>query len=205
MKPSHDSRQRWDASREAGDRLAESRLLWTIGMVNLDRGQPTEARAWMVEGLEVCREVGNRFDEAYTLGVLGLADERLGDLDGAKHHLEAAIALTRETDVLHIEQLWQGKLALLRARQGDDDAKRRLAEAIGRLKGEGHVSLAADLLLDRAEFAHVRGHADDVRLDLREFAALRQQGIVDKRYTVRAAALERSLATDGAGGPGLAG
>ncbi len=84
--------------------------LWTRALVAWRTGHSEEARAWLVEALDLSRGTGDRVREARVLGSLGNLYQSMGRLDEAKAHQEAALTIHRATAQRRAEGTTLGNL-----------------------------------------------------------------------------------------------
>jgi tetratricopeptide (TPR) repeat protein len=82
-----------------GDLGGQGYVCSQLGLLALDRGNASDARERLIEGLRLRWNAGERGAAADTLEALAEAFRRLGDTDLSAKVLQAAIALRRETGI----------------------------------------------------------------------------------------------------------
>src|SRR6185295_15762111 len=88
-------RRALDDARRIGDRGAEVRSLWMLGMAN-KVGHVDEAVTLWTAGLALAREIGDRRHEGQFLAWQGVVAQERGRPDEARRLFEQAIELHRE-------------------------------------------------------------------------------------------------------------
>ncbi|MFI9788227.1 regulator [Kitasatospora sp. NPDC051984] len=82
-----------DATRKAGDRIAEQWILTSGGQGLRGAGKTRESAQWYADALVVAQENGDRRAEGQALIGLGHAHRDLGELDSARARFEQALVL----------------------------------------------------------------------------------------------------------------
>lgn len=113
-----------EATRQAGDREAESVTLGNLGLVYLNQGRWDEAIEHYQTILTIFPELGDRHGEAQILNSLGIVYRNMGRWDEAIEQFQASLTIKRELGDRHGEAQNLNNLGIAYAQQD------RLDEAI---------------------------------------------------------------------------
>ncbi|KDN86182.1 hypothetical protein KCH_19990 [Kitasatospora cheerisanensis KCTC 2395] len=81
------------AARKVGERIAEQRMLTSLGQGRRNAGRIQESADWFAQALVVAEEIGDRKGKGQALIGLGHAHRDLGELDSARARFEEALVL----------------------------------------------------------------------------------------------------------------
>jgi class 3 adenylate cyclase/tetratricopeptide (TPR) repeat protein len=149
-----------DLARELGDRLAESKALWNLMLLNVfGGGDLREALDAGVRSLAIARELDAREQMAFTLNDLWRPYAAIGDLRASRASLEEATPIWRELGNLPMLSENLASLGSLRHLAGEDrqalelsQEAVRISEEIGNLWGRAYGLMNAyHIYLDRGE------------------------------------------------------
>ncbi len=195
--------------RATGYPRGEAYCLHDLASIALERGDPSEASALLVDALDAARRVGERHMESKLRVLLGLVYADMGALDEARVELERALLLSRgEAPQLNFAAHALAARSILAASRGEmEESARSLAEArelapdAARLQevlavAAAHLALARSpnsaSARDRAERVRDAPGSSDARCAARALARLLEDAA---RPAAAAAAIE--VAPDG--------
>lgn len=139
----------------SGDLIRELAIRWHLGRVAIYQGRLSQARAVLLEGIEVARQVGSPLEAVYLLRLLALALELLGEEDELTRRLQEGVALAGSLGQSGDEGLMRTRLGALRVRQGDLAAAERAFAAARRALAELPHTLNALYLEQQMAWYHL--------------------------------------------------
>jgi tetratricopeptide (TPR) repeat protein len=149
-------------ARELGDRMAESKALWNLMILNVfGGGDLREALDAGERSLEIARELEAREQMAFTLNDLWRPYAAVGDLAASRATLEEATPIWRELGNLPMLSENLASIASLKRMAGEESEalalsleSYRISEEIGNLWGQSYALMNAfGVYLDRGELA----------------------------------------------------
>ncbi|MEU7488650.1 BTAD domain-containing putative transcriptional regulator [Streptomyces sp. NPDC042319] len=166
------------AARRAGDRTAEARAVYRLGMVCFWQGHYQQARDHLDQSLALFRQTGNAVGEGDALSHLGLVRWRQGHYQQATEHHQHAIALFRQAGDSDGEALALLFLGLSAWRQGEcGPAIDRLQQALSLCRQLGNRSGEAYALTAQGWFHCSQGdHERAIELHDQALRLFRQLG-----------------------------
>ena len=147
-------------ARELGDRMAESKALWNLMILNVfGGGDLREALDAGERSLEIARELEAREQMAFTLNDLWRPYAAVGDLAASRATLEEATPIWRELGNLPMLSENLASIASLKRMAGEESEalalsleSYRISEEIGNLWGQSYALMNAfGVYLDRGE------------------------------------------------------
>jgi DNA-binding SARP family transcriptional activator/tetratricopeptide (TPR) repeat protein len=123
---------------QAGLQLDRRLPLGDMGAIAAAAGNAVEARAWLVESLDIARKVADRTQEIFCHGHLGWLCARLNQPDEGLVHLQAALALAESIDS-PAEQSWlqSGLAAVFRLKAAVSQAHAHALRALELAQAHG--------------------------------------------------------------------
>ncbi len=130
--------------REVGDRLSESRVLFSMGTVLMAQGRDAEAAKRTDEALAIARQIGAKAEAASALNNLGSRLLEHGDLAGAQSRYQQALGLYTELGEKRLTALTLTNLGEVLFARGDLKKSRDShEEALGMNRQLGDAAGAA--------------------------------------------------------------
>jgi tetratricopeptide (TPR) repeat protein len=178
-----------ELARELGDRLAESKSLWNLMLLNVfGGGDLREALEVGERSLAIARELNAREQMAFTLNDLWRPYASVGDLGAARQSLEEATPIWRELGNLPMLSENLASLGTLRWLGGDvagafelSQESLRISEEIGNLWGQAYG------LMNTAATDRDRGEIGRAIATMRDCIAIAERGgFIPPQATVRA-------------------
>ncbi len=117
-----------ELARASNDRLNESRLINSLGMLALEQRNLAQARSCFERSLNLAQEGGNLLAQSMPLANLGSVAGYQGDFTAAKNYYEQSLALAREIGKRSGEGLILGNLGWISGIMGEYEKARAYAE-----------------------------------------------------------------------------
>jgi CHAT domain-containing protein/Tfp pilus assembly protein PilF len=104
---------------EIGDKNSRALVVYDIGSVNWNLGNPRQAMKYLKDALQIAEEINNQFIKQMCLGIMGLVYWNLGQYSEATNCYENAIELARKYKIKNWEGIHLGNLAIIFTEMGD--------------------------------------------------------------------------------------
>jgi predicted ATPase/class 3 adenylate cyclase len=147
-----------DLARRTGSHQSEAGLLNLLGLIYLDQGKSSEARACLELGLGIADEIGDRRSKARSLNNLGNLAGTEGSYAAAHFYYLDTLEITREIGDRRGEGLVSGNLGWIARNLGDFAAARSYAEQNIRIAREiGDQLLEAYAMINLSSLSEIAG------------------------------------------------
>ena len=173
-------------ARERSDRVAESKILGSLGGIFREQARREEAQANFGAAIDIAREVGNRRLEGKLIGSLASLHAELGRADDARGGYETALAISREigsrrdegANIANLGMLLQHRSRYEEAR-ANYEASLAIMREVGSRRDEGIIiSNLGILASDQGKLREARERYDEALAIHRELGHRREEGIV---------------------------
>lgn len=164
------------------------RAIYCLGLLTLDLGELSEARAHFTEGLAIWRKVGNQDGIATALNGLGLVAQHMGEYTTATKFLEEARAIWSDLGDISGIAIAQGALGDLAIAEGEYERAREWHESNLAIRHQlGNIDGAAYSLWALATVARLQSDSAKAEALYRESAAIfknlgDRQGVAHNLY-----------------------
>ena len=163
--------------RKEGNRREESRILNAMGLIALERKEPSDAQRYFIEALEIAREIKDPGLEARALSNLALAEGSLnGNYALAREYYEQSYKIARQIGDRISECSGLGNLGFAAGMQGDFLAARSYHEQallIAREVGNRYQEI--NTLINLSALSCVQGEGESALQNARVAAELAQK------------------------------
>jgi predicted ATPase/DNA-binding CsgD family transcriptional regulator len=155
------ARESIEIFRAVKDSWGEALAVHTLGLIESQRGDPNEGRAWLEEGLRRFQEIGDTYLMVQALNLLGDLDRNEDNYESARVHYEAAIAVQESSAYPSNRPSLLQNLGFVSFHLGDDNkALEHFRAAVALFAGEGDHRGVAESLTGIAAVLARRGEPE---------------------------------------------